>query len=179
MDEGYRGEPRTRRVIVGLGGSLGTLAALHRAVDEARRTGAEVPAPLARHPQGGEHVCHRAPCPSLLTVREESAGARLRKAVDEAFGGAPAGVPLRARTVRGDAGLAPVRAADRPDDVLVVGAGSGDRLRRGLRPSMTAHCVKHAACPVPAVPKPALQREPESFHRRTARHPRATPAAIH
>ncbi len=53
---------------------------------------------------------------------------------------------------------------------LVVGAGSGGRLRRGLRRSVTAYCVKHAGCPVLAVPRPVLQRELGALHRRNAWH---------
>ncbi|GAA4991114.1 universal stress protein [Kitasatospora paranensis] len=179
IDEGHHDGRRTRRIVVGVSGSLGSLAALHRAVDEARRTDAEVLAVLAWLPQGGEHLYRRAPCPPLLTAWQESAAARLGQALQEAFGGAPAGVPLRARVVRGDAGLVLVRAADRSDDLLAVGAGSGGLLRRGLRPSVTTHCVKHAACPVLAVPKPALQKELEAFHRRNVWHLPGTPAAIH
>ncbi|MER5639103.1 universal stress protein [Kitasatospora sp. NPDC002227] len=178
MSEGYGGERRTGRIVVGVSGSLGSLAALHRAVDEARRTDAEVLAVLAWAPQGGEHAYRLAPCPPLLAAWRQGAVERLRDALAEAFGGAPDGVRLSAQVVRGDAAPALVRAADRPDDVLVVGAGSGSRLRRGLRPSVTAYCVKHASCPVLAVPRPGLQRELEALHRRNAWHLPTAPAPI-
>jgi len=170
MDEDCRDEQRARRIVVGVSGSLGSLAALHRAVDEARRTEAEVLAVLAWLPQGGEHGYRLAPCPPLLAAWEDAAVARLGEALDEAFGCVPAGVRLSAQVVRGDTGPALVHTADRPDDLLVVGAGSGSLLRRGLRPSVTAYCVKRAACPVLAVPKPTLQRELEAFHRRNVWH---------
>jgi tRNA(Ile)-lysidine synthase TilS/MesJ len=56
-------ESGTRRIVVGVSGSLGSLAALHRAVDQARRTGAEVLAVLAwdhglRHAPAGRTPRH-------------------------------------------------------------------------------------------------------------------------
>ncbi|GAA1261204.1 universal stress protein [Kitasatospora nipponensis] len=179
MDEALREERATRRIVVGVGGSLGSLAALHMAVDEARRTSSEVLAVLAWLPQGGEHGYRLAPCPPLLASWRESAVARLREALDEAFGGAPAGVRLSAVVVRGDTGPALVRLADRADDLLVVGAGSGGVLRRVLRPSVTRHCVEHARCPVVAVPRPTLQRELEALHRRNSWHLRTAMTPSH
>ncbi|MDH6574740.1 universal stress protein [Kitasatospora sp. MAP5-34] len=158
------------RIVVGVSGSLGSLAALHRAVDEAGRTDTEVLAVLAWLPQGGEHGYRLAPCPPLLAAWGKAAAERLSEALVDAFGGVPSGVRLAAEVVRGDSGPALVQVADRPGDVLVVGAGSGSRLRRGLRPSVTAYCVKHAACSVLTVPKPMLQRELEAFHRRNVWH---------
>ncbi|MFI6445877.1 universal stress protein [Kitasatospora sp. NPDC050543] len=175
MDEGFHDERRGRRIVVGVSGSLGSLAALHQAVDEARRTDAEVLAVLAWLPQGGEHGYRRAPCPPLLAAWQEGAVARLREALDEAFGGAPTGVRLSAQVVRGDTGPVLVQCADRPGDLLVLGAGSGSVLRRGLRASVTAYCVKHAGRPVLAVPRPTLQRELDALRRRSAWH---LPAAL-
>ncbi|MFD0260381.1 universal stress protein [Kitasatospora indigofera] len=174
-----RDEQRPGRIVVGVSGSLGSLAALHRAVAEGRATGAEVLAVLAWIPPGGEHGYRLAPCPPLLATWQEDAAARLREALDEAFGGAPAGVRLCAQVIRGDSGPALVHTADRAADLLVVGAGGGSRLRRGLRPSVTAYCVKHASCPVLAVPRPTLHRELEAFHRRNLWHLPTTPAPSH
>ncbi|MFJ8043855.1 universal stress protein [Kitasatospora sp. NPDC096147] len=160
---GERDVLRPRRIVVGVSGSLGSLAALHRAVEEARRTDAEVLAVLAWLPQGGEIGYRRAPCPPLLGVWEESATARLAEALDAAFGGAgPAGVRMSGCAVRGETAPALALFADRSADLLVVGAGSGSRLRRGLRASVPAECLKVARCPVLAVPRPPLQRELES-----------------
>ncbi|GAA0673399.1 hypothetical protein GCM10010193_27660 [Kitasatospora atroaurantiaca] len=175
MDEGSRDERRGRRIVVGVSGSLGSLAALHRAAAEARRTDAGVLAVLAWTPPGGEIGYLRSPCPPLPALWWERAEARLGEALDEAFGGAPLGVRLSSQVIRGDSGHALVHTADRPDDLLVVGAGSG-WLRRGLRPSVSAYCVKHAACPVLAVPRPTLQRELETFRRRNAWHLPTEPA---
>ncbi|MFC8450094.1 universal stress protein [Kitasatospora sp. NPDC057223] len=168
--QGYHDGPRAGRIVVGLSGSLGSLAALHRAVAEGRRTDAEVLAVLVWAPPGGEFGYRRVPCPPLLDACREAAEARLGEALDEAFAGAAPGVRLSAAVVRGDSGDALVRIAADPGDVLVVGAGSGGWLHRGLRPSVTAYCVRHAGCPVLAVPRPVLQRELEALHRRNAWH---------
>ncbi|WP_457033341.1 universal stress protein [Kitasatospora sp. P5_F3] len=169
---------RARRIVVGVSGSLGSLAALHRAVEEGRRTDREVLAVLAWLPQGGEQGYRLAPCPPLLAAWRDCAEARLTEALDGAFGGAPADVRLSAHVVRGDTGPVLVHAADRPDDLLVLGAGSGSWLRRGLRPSVTAYCVKRAACPTLVVPQPTLQRELEALHRRNLWHLPSAPAPV-
>ncbi|MED7947333.1 universal stress protein [Streptomyces sp. BE303] len=162
---GGQGDGGRGRIVVGLSGSLGSLAALHRAVAEARRLDAEVLAVHCWTPVGGEFGYRRSPCPPLLTACRDAAAARLREALDQAFGGTPAGVRLRGVAVRGETGQALVRCADRPGDLLVLGAGSRGALARALRPSVTAYCVRHAACPVLAVPKPPLQRELEALRR--------------
>ncbi|MFD9067625.1 universal stress protein [Kitasatospora purpeofusca] len=156
------------RIVVGVSGSLGSLAALHRAVAEARRLDAEVLAVHCWTPVGGEFGYRRAPCPPLLSACRDAAATRLREALDQAFGGTWPGVRLRSVAVRGETGQALVRCADRPDDLLVLGAGPRGLLARALHPSITAYCVRHAACPVLAVPKPPLQRELEAMER----HPR-------
>ncbi|WP_035794956.1 universal stress protein [Kitasatospora mediocidica] len=166
-----------RRVVVGVSGSLGSLAALHRAVAEVRRTDAEVLAVLAWLPVGGEYAYRHAPCPPLLAVWREAAEARLSEALCVAFGGAPAGVRLSTLVIRGESGPALVQTADREDDLLVVGAGSGSRLARGLRRSVPAYCVKHAGCPVLAVPEPSLQRDLKVLQRRSVRQLLTEPTA--
>ncbi|MGK4581363.1 universal stress protein [Kitasatospora sp. HPMI-4] len=173
-----------RRLVVGVSGSLGSLAALHQAVAEARRTDAEVLAVLVWEPPGGEHGYRRSPCPPLLSSFRDAAVERLRTALDEAFGGAPTGLGARfqSQAVRSEPGYALVRLADRPGDVLVVGAGHGSR----LRPSVARYCLRHATCPVLAVPRPPLQRELERRRHwsvrglrdlRTLWHPR-TPESV-
>ncbi len=159
-----------RRIIVGVNGSLGSLAALHEAVAEARRTGAELLAVLAWTPPGGEFSFRRSPCPPLIAASRDAAVERARAALDEAFPGGVPGVSLHCQVVRGEAGVALVGAADRAGDLLVVGAGGRGALGRLLRPSVTAYCVKRAGCPVLTVPRPALQRELAQFERRTAWH---------
>jgi nucleotide-binding universal stress UspA family protein len=147
------------RVVVGVSGSLRSLAALHRAVDEARRRDAELVAVLAWTPPGGESAYRRSPCPSLLTMCEEAAAERLSQAFRDAFGGRPPGVRLRLVTARGEAGNALSALADRPDDLLVVGAGRRGGMRRLFHGGVGRRCVAHARCAVLAVPPPDLMRD--------------------
>ncbi|MFI6157118.1 universal stress protein [Kitasatospora sp. NPDC051170] len=174
MDEGdtgdtgdpYGADTAEGRIVVGVSGSLGSLAALHRAVAEARRTDAEVLAVLCWTPPGEEFGYRRTPCPLVSTAGRDAAVARLRQALDDAFAGRYAGARLRCQAVRGEAGHALIRCADRPGDLLVLGAGRDrGRLSRLLRPSVTAYCVRRATCPVLTVPRPALQRDLEALER--------------
>ncbi|MEU9041604.1 MULTISPECIES: universal stress protein [unclassified Kitasatospora] len=165
------------RVLVGVSGSLGSLAALHRGVAEARARGAELLPVLAWEPPGGEHGYRRSPCPPLLAAVREAAEQRLHEALDSAFGGADPGVPLRPVVIRGETGPALVHLADRPGDLLVLGQ-SGGLLRRRLRRPVSAYCVRAAGCPVLTVPVPELLaelRELEAIHRRSRRSRRHLP----
>ncbi|MER6398295.1 universal stress protein [Kitasatospora sp. NPDC001603] len=157
-DELTGGPDGRGRLVVGVSGSLGSLAV------------------LCWTPAGGEFGYRRSPCPPLLSACRDAAVARLRQALDEAFGGCPAGVRLRCQAVRGETGRALVRSADRPGDQLVLGAGGRGALARALRPSVTAYCVRHAACPVLAVPRPPLQRDLEALERH--HHVRALPLTV-
>jgi nucleotide-binding universal stress UspA family protein len=153
------------RVVVGVSGSLGSLAALHRAVAEARRAvgraiggaggGAEVLVLHAWEPPGGEFGYRRSPCPPLLSAVRAAAAERLAEALAEAFGGADPGVPVTARTVRGEPAAVLLAAADRPGDLLVLGP-SGPWWQRGLRRPVPTRCVRAARCPVLVVPRPEL-----------------------
>ncbi|MEU9045431.1 MULTISPECIES: universal stress protein [unclassified Kitasatospora] len=154
------------RIVVGVSGSLGSLAALHHAVAEARRTDVDVLAVLCWTPPGDELGYRRSPCPPVITAGRDDAVARLRQALDEAFAGRFVGVRLQCQTVRGDTGHTLVRCADRPGDLLVLGAGrERGRLARLVHPSVTAYCVRHATCPVLTVPRPPLQRDLEALER--------------
>ncbi|MCX4748404.1 universal stress protein [Kitasatospora sp. NBC_01287] len=157
-----------RRVVVGVSGSLGSLAALHRGAEEARERGAELLAVLVWTPPGGEAGFRRAPCPPLLSAWRADAVERLTTALAEAFPIGPARVEMRALAMRGEPGSTLVALADGPQDVLVVGAG-GRRWWR-LRPSVSGHCVRRAGCPVLTVPRPPLQRELAVIERRNACH---------
>ncbi|MFE6056981.1 universal stress protein [Kitasatospora sp. NPDC056446] len=165
------------RVVVGVSGSLGSLAALHRGVAEARERGAELLPVLAWEPPGGEHGYRRSPCPPLLAAVREAAEQRLRDALDAAFGGADPGVPLRPVVIRGETGPALVHVADRPGDLLVLGRGGGV-LHRRLRRSVPGYCARRAGCPVLTVPVPELLaelHELEAMNRRARLHLPAGP----
>ncbi|MFH8385657.1 universal stress protein [Kitasatospora sp. NPDC018058] len=163
------------RVVVGVSGSLGSLAALHRGVAEARERGAVLVPVLAWEPPGGELGYRRSPCPPLLAAVREAAEQRLNEALDAAFGGADPGVPMRPVVIRGQSGPALVHVADRADDLLVLGR-SGGPLRRRLRRSVSAYCAREAGCPVLIVPVPELLHDLESLHRRTRWHLPVGPA---
>lgn len=123
------------KVVVGVGESLGSLAALHRAAAEARLRRVELCAVLAWQAPGGGLVSRNTfggPGP-VLTLCRSAAVERLREVLDSAFGAECPGVALAAFTVRGTAGAALVDAARDPDDLLVVG-GSRGPLRRLVRP---------------------------------------------
>jgi nucleotide-binding universal stress UspA family protein len=140
------------RVVVGVSGSLGSLAALRCAVEQARCMKRGLVAVLAWIPPGGEVNYRSAPCPPLAKVWEECACGRLRTAFEEALGGYPADLRVRPVVVRGDVGPALCEVADRPDDLLVVGAGRRGHLTRLVHGHVGRYVLAHAGCPVLAVP---------------------------
>ncbi|MGW8554937.1 universal stress protein [Streptomyces tubercidicus] len=165
---GSMGGPGGRRIVAGVSGSLGSLTALHRAAAEARATGADLWAVLAWEPPGGE-IAHRGgPCPAPMAAWRRMANERLLSALADAFGGAGPEVPLKCLAIRGKPGDALLAAADRPDDLLVIGAGARGRLRRAVWPSVARYCVARACCPVLTVPPSPLQHSLQSVHRRNA-----------
>jgi nucleotide-binding universal stress UspA family protein len=147
-----------RRVIVGVSGSSGSLHALRRAVAEARCQQAVVYSVLTWTPQGGELANKRVPRERVSRCWEDYAGRRLRAAWDDALGGIPPDLDVCLHAVRGPAGQHLVRLADREDDLLVLGAGSGGTLRRLLHGSVARYCALHARCCVLIVPPTSLQR---------------------
>ncbi|MGD3109885.1 universal stress protein [Streptomyces sp. YGL11-2] len=154
------------RVVAGVSGSLGSLTALHRAASEARATGATLWAVLAWEPPGGD-IAHRGgPSPEPLAAWRRMAVDRLADALDTAFGSAGPGVPLERLVVQGKPGGVLLEAADRPHDLLVVGAGARGRIRRALWPSVARYCLARACCPVLAVPPSPLHRAFHTMHRR-------------
>ncbi|MEU4116222.1 universal stress protein [Kitasatospora sp. NPDC028055] len=163
------------RVVVGVSGSLGSLAALHRGLAEARDRGAVLWPVLAWEPPGGEHGYRRSPCPPLLAAVREAAERRLDEALAAAFGTDGPDVLMQPVVIRGETGPALVHVADRPDDLLVLGR-SGGPLRRRLRRSVSAYCARRAGCPVLVVPVPELLHDLEALHRRTRWHLTVAPA---
>jgi nucleotide-binding universal stress UspA family protein len=160
------------RVVVGVSGSPGSLQALRAAVDEARSRDAALIAVLAWTPAGGEFAYHRAPCLELLRMSERDAAWRLRNSFDEAFGTVPGDVRVELALIRGEAGAVLVGAADRPGDLLVVGAGPHGRIDRILHGATARYCVARAGCRVLTVPPPELLRE---LPRRRRHRPAAAP----
>ncbi|MGG8406408.1 universal stress protein [Streptomyces sp. 12297] len=156
------------RVVVGTGGSLGSLAALHRAAVEARARDAELWAVLAWQPPGGG-LGSRNPCGMAgLEGCRVAAADQLREALDTAFGGYRPGLVPVALTVRGTPGAALVDCVRDPDDLIVVGTGRRGGLFGALRPSVARYCMAHAPSPVLAVPPSPLQADLAAVRRRNA-----------
>ncbi|SEO04992.1 universal stress protein [Actinacidiphila rubida] len=147
------------RVVVGVSGSLQSLTALHRGVEEARRRGAELLVVLAWTPPCGEPAHRSAPWPPLLQEWEKSAAGRLEQALTDAFGGCPTDVPVRLVTACGETGRVLTELADRPDDLLVIGTGRHRLLPRLFHGGVSRYCLAHACCPVLAVPPSELMRD--------------------
>ncbi len=161
------------RIVVGVSESLGGLAALRRAVAMAREDGRQLVAVLAWQPPGGEMAYRQAPCPPLAEIWEQQATLRLMDAFDAALGGFPPDVDLEPRVERFPAADALCAIADRPDDIVVIGAGDRGPARRLLHGSVRRRVLARAGCPVLAVRPPAVPRGA----RRALRHARPTDIA--
>ncbi len=144
------------RIIVGVSGSLGNMAAVHHAVDEARRRDVPLIPVHAWAPPGGEAAYRRSPCPPLLREWETAAVKRLDGAFERAFGGYPDDLRIQPTVIRGDSAASLVRIAHRPGDLLVVGAGGRGRARRLFHGSTARQCLARARCAVVAVPPSEL-----------------------
>ena len=124
---------RPARVVVGVTGSASSAAALRRGVLEARRSGSVLLPVLAWEPPGGEATYRTAPVPALAALWERQARERLEAAIAEAVGVLPADLRVEPLAVRGPAAWALTELADRPDDLLVLGAGPRGRIARMFR----------------------------------------------
>lgn len=141
------------RVVVGVSGSLGSLAALRAGAREARLRGLELVAVMAWSPPEGEGLFARFPDRGWAAMWEAEAAETLDRAFAEAFGGDPAAVPaVRRHVLRGDPGRTLCAVAGRPDDLLVIGGRPGRR--RGGR--VGRRLRGNAVCPVLTVPAPVL-----------------------
>ncbi|MEU5425023.1 universal stress protein [Streptomyces olivoreticuli] len=148
------------RVIVGVKGSPDSLPVLRRALDEARRYGAELHAVIAyRVPEGSAVGPCRMGGPGAMDEERRTAALTLHQACVTALGDSFGGVDFTAVVALGRPDRVLVDHADRQDDVLVIGTGAA-----GLRPhlfggSVARDCVRHARCPVLLVPPSELARE--------------------
>jgi hypothetical protein len=68
----------------------------------------------------------------------------------------PADLRVEPLAVRGDPGAVLVTVANKPDDVIVIGAGRRGALGRLAACRVSRYCLAHACCPVIAVPPSAL-----------------------
>ncbi|MFJ6514595.1 universal stress protein [Streptomyces sp. NPDC091406] len=153
-----------QRVVVGVNGSLGSLAALHRAAAEAQERNADLHVVLAWQLPGGGLGGRATYGAAVLRECREAAVEDLRTILGTSFAVRGPGVTLSGLTVRGEPGAVLVEAARSADDLLVVGAGRRGRWFPGLRPSVTRYCLTHATCSVLAVPPNPLEAELAAVH---------------
>lgn len=148
------------RVVLGASGSPGSLCAVRYGLTLARAHSLPVVAVIAWLPPDGDLAERRFPDPDLRRQWIGAARERLYCALEAACGSAvPDGCGLSVVIARSEPGPALVRAADRTDDLLVIGAGRRGRLSRLWRGRVTRYCLSHARCPVLAIPPPATARE--------------------
>ncbi|MEU7583771.1 universal stress protein [Streptomyces sp. NPDC041068] len=144
----------TGRVVVGVSGSLASLAALRAGAEEARRGGRALIAVMAWEPPEGEGLYLRHPDPVWARHWWNEARARLDRAFDEVFGGPPPGVEAERRVIRARPGHALCDVAADPDDLLVIGVRHGRRRTSRLH----RHVRSHASCAVLTVPAPPVPK---------------------
>jgi nucleotide-binding universal stress UspA family protein len=145
-----------RRIIIGANGSPGSIRALRYAEDLAQFSGAMLVPVIAWTPPGGEFAERRAPSSELRRMWAAAAKQRLRDAMDAAWGGLPDGRDVRAIIARGEAGPVLVGEAGSGDDLLVLGTGRRSMRSRLVSGRVARYCLRHATCPVLAVPPASL-----------------------
>ena len=147
------------RLVVGTGGSPGSLPALRHARDLALSNDVPLLAVIAWIPPGGDLAERRCPSPALRRAWAGAAGDRLKAALDAAWGSVPPEEDIQLVVIRGEPGPSLVHLADSGDDLLVVGAGRPGRLTRMWHGRVSRYCLSHARCPVVAVPQPVTARQ--------------------
>jgi nucleotide-binding universal stress UspA family protein len=151
-------------VVVGVGRSFAGLQALRFAVAEARRRGCPVFAVRVwLMAQAWRTACVQ----SWRTEMGDDAREYALGAFDAAMGGLPGDVDVRVLSREGVVGPTLVASAA-ADDLLVVG-GARSIFRYSYSPQVTRYCVRHAHCPVIAVPAPDLARVAGRVSRSIAR----------
>ncbi|MGW2374133.1 MULTISPECIES: universal stress protein [Kitasatospora] len=139
----------TARVIVGLSGSLSSLAALYHSVGTAARHAA-VLVPVAAWTANDRDVLRP------LSELEHAARRRLDVAFEQAYGGYPSGLVIHPVVVNAEPGPALVAAVTGPDDLLVLGAATRRRFDRLRGTSVARYCRHRAGCRVVEVSPSAL-----------------------
>jgi nucleotide-binding universal stress UspA family protein len=147
------------RVIVGTSGSPASLHALRYAEITAHAHHAILIPVIAWEPPGGDRVEAIRPSSYLREEWHKMARQRLREALEAVWGEVPDDPRVQPHVERGPAGWVLVSLADRPDDLLVVGAGRRGILARMASTRVSRYCVARARCPVLAVPPPASARD--------------------
>lgn len=135
-------------IVVGLDDSASSAAALRFALQEALRRGSPLDVVTAWMSRAVADL-------AVPENPRESARARAQKMQDAAVAASLEEYDgpsiLSRRIVEGDAAQVLLRLARRAD-YLVVGTGRMEPTKRTLLGSVSAHCVRHARCPVLVVP---------------------------
>jgi nucleotide-binding universal stress UspA family protein len=146
------------RVIAGTSGSPGSLAALRYAECLAQALRAILVPVLAWELPGSDGAGAMQPLGGLDHEWHEMARRRMHEALLAVWGEDPHDPRVRPWIQQGPPGRVLVSLACRPGDVLVVGAGRRDLLRRLAGPPVSRYCAARARCPVVLVPPPELSR---------------------
>lgn len=144
------------RLIVGTSGSPGSLCALRYAEATVRARNAVLIPAIAWEPPGGDRADRVQPSPYLRQECRNLACQQLRDALIAVWGEVPDDPLVQPHVERGPAGWVLVNLADRPDDLLIVGAGRRGTLARMAFPGWVA-----TAWPTPSArswpsPRPRL-----------------------
>ncbi|WP_369382815.1 universal stress protein [Streptomyces sp. cg36] len=164
--------PAIERVVVGVDGSPGSLAALRQAADEARCHAAELWPVIAFTPPPGSTpdvlspTAELWPMAAFTPLTDDTPGApapaydgprsrwvqqahtRLTQACELVLGRAPEQVRLAPRVFCGQPADVLVSCACLPTDLLVMGASSHGPLHHALFGSVARRCLREAHCPV-------------------------------
>jgi nucleotide-binding universal stress UspA family protein len=147
------------RVIVGASGSPGSLRALRFGERLARVHDAVLMPVLAWDLAGGEGRSRLPPTGDLRRACGERARQRLHGVLMAVWGEEPSDKRVQPHVERGPAGWVLVNLADRPGDLLVIGAGRRGRVARLVWSGVSRYCLAHARCPVLAIPPSDLAGE--------------------
>lgn len=155
---------RAERIVVGVDGSKGSVAALHWAADEARLRGVEVHAVMAWQ-QPGIYGATLPPLGMDPSLGPQIALAAVYEAEVETLGakvGAASDVVIVCEAVEGHPAETLVHVAEGAE-LLVVGTRGHGGLVGALLGSVSQHVIAHAACPVVVVPDPSSKRSAKTW----------------
>jgi nucleotide-binding universal stress UspA family protein len=140
------------RVVVGFAPTLTGYEALRYAVTQARgRAAALVVVHAVRLDPHESWAENRLPLTVAVTKQ-------VTTAFQEALGGVPADLTVLVLVEAGPLDLVLQAAADRPDDLLVMGACTRRRLGALTHGATLRRTLRSAVCPVVVVPPPAMAR---------------------
>jgi nucleotide-binding universal stress UspA family protein len=140
------------RVVVGFAPTLAGYEALRYAVTQARGRASALVVVHAIHLDPHESWTQNR-LPLMVAVTEQ-----VSTAFHEALGGVPADLDVRVQVEVGPVELVLRAAADRPDDLVVIGACTRRRLGALTHGARLRRTLRSALCPVVIIPPPAMAR---------------------